>query len=431
MRSIGSAEEYVVRIEQTTAAMIGIPGTVSPLYDLPFSAISWQRVENAVSVATVDVSNDMYGNTCCPYPLHGWLQALAIYRNGELVWWGPIVGWHSLNSTVQIIAHDVFAFLQRAVIISDLTVADPPGVSITSILAVSSLAGNYTYDYFLPASYDPVAWDTWGPFVVERTYLGTALAKVWEATQSILGEVNGVATALGKYGMMVARGVQPTIASIDESNTLTRPQINVDCLNVASSVFVLNDSAGEGGFASTIDISVAMVESSTGTVTWADLVYPEKEPVYVGEFTVPLPLPLYISGEPRMNDASAVEFAYPEAMTALAPKVTLESIQLAPNFGEGTRTDENYGGTVFDGINSLVPGRFSATWRFQTSCMSDVPTVWKEPNWEWSNEFVYSTKIEACHLVQLDVTVAVSESGLSETVMASFLPTPFATGKYY
>ena len=61
MGYLGSAHEYLARVEDTM--------TGTPIYELPWSSLSWQRVINDASSARVVAANDMHGKTMCPYPI--------------------------------------------------------------------------------------------------------------------------------------------------------------------------------------------------------------------------------------------------------------------------------------------------------------------------------------------------------------------------
>lgn len=81
---------------------------------LAWSTLSWQRVMNEVSVAQVTVPRTFLevGEThFFPQP---WKHALAIYRNGYLVWSGPIISWsHSSEGDLTINARDGAVDMQK------------------------------------------------------------------------------------------------------------------------------------------------------------------------------------------------------------------------------------------------------------------------------------------------------------------------------
>ncbi|MFB6813122.1 hypothetical protein ACFCV8_01045 [Streptomyces sp. NPDC056347] len=107
---LGCAAEYT--------AMVHWRGGALPLVSLDtLTAVSWSRTINDVSEASVtlavaDVSADCCGRLGDVSP---WVHELTIYRDGELVWQGPIQRLVTRRGSITIEASDVFAWFDHLV----------------------------------------------------------------------------------------------------------------------------------------------------------------------------------------------------------------------------------------------------------------------------------------------------------------------------
>lgn len=80
-------------------------------------SVAWSRVLDDVSTATVVVASDTFSPDCCKMlaGVEPWVFSVAIYRDTEFVWIGPITKiTFAASSTVTIEASDLFAYLEKS-----------------------------------------------------------------------------------------------------------------------------------------------------------------------------------------------------------------------------------------------------------------------------------------------------------------------------
>ena len=155
MSSIGTPDEYIVQLVN------GLTDVV--LYEFPWSQITWSRVRNDVSSATVTVPAEDGGIECCRSfgMLKPWEQLLVIYRNGARVWDGPVIGWsrpaikQGGDGRLTIRALDRFAITYKRLCGADRTAKEDPGSLFYNILNqanIGNLGFGPPYIYTLPSS---------------------------------------------------------------------------------------------------------------------------------------------------------------------------------------------------------------------------------------------------------------------------------------
>ena len=105
MGPLGCAEEYVVEIRDRDGR--AAYGTVEP------SALSWGRILDDTSEAQITVPYS--GPDCCGVlgATRSWCNSAAIFRDGALVWDGPIVRMEYTDDSTTITARDVSQWLFR------------------------------------------------------------------------------------------------------------------------------------------------------------------------------------------------------------------------------------------------------------------------------------------------------------------------------
>jgi hypothetical protein len=85
------------------------------LFDLPFTDLTWERVESETSKATAEAKgiSGVALSECCTMleDVDAWSNELHIYRNAERVWRGPIVGMGLDDSGFSLQAEDISAWL--------------------------------------------------------------------------------------------------------------------------------------------------------------------------------------------------------------------------------------------------------------------------------------------------------------------------------
>ena len=327
--AIGEAHEYIVTIEN--ALSLSYPGSgdlssATPLHDLPWSSISWQRVEDSSSSAKIVVGNDPQGQSYCPRQLTAWSEAIAIRRNGVLVWWGPIIGWryNPDNQSVEIAAKDILELLPRAFIPTDYTATNEyPGVVISWVINALAYGNLYMWQNMDPQNIDPDNYATYLP-LIDRTWAATRLVDGQSAITDILSEIDGSMTAVGNIAHIGYRYLDPITAQasghLSETTVLNRPVIVVDASNCATSVLAINGAFGGTGVAYVDDVLVYMENYDTAVAG------------YLEAYSATV-LQRRVSGDGRDIDYTALVKGFAEAADALAPHVTMEQLILDPSFG--------------------------------------------------------------------------------------------------
>lgn len=440
MGEIGVLEEYIVRIEDSSSALsvrsAFDPGSNYALHEVPWSSLKWSRVLSDVSMASVVVPDDQWGRTLCPYPLHGWDQTLAFYRNGELVWRGPILGWRrNDDGLVEISAGDVISLCRKWFIYIDHDFSEVDLWALVSAFFTDQATYEDWFNLVDPAQCHPGGVAGWG---VTREYK-TAQMKTLYASMRELVEQSGLFFSAGpdrvhydpdEYNFGSAS------PALHEGSCFSIPKIAVDCSEVADRMWAVGDDAGVGGFQTITDVSMTT------------------------QFNVPAYSEVFVLqavAEPdlRLQGAPLAQAATPAAVEALSPKVTIETVELTTSFG-GLGSGAAAKGS-FSGIDDLRPG-LRVRWGFDADCMSEVPIntlldpvaafdavtfipfrrydVWPpyEPGGPVENPtvaaevFISADRIDWMTLVQLDVTASASDEGMVETINANFIPMAVSDG---
>jgi hypothetical protein len=418
---IGEPQEYVCMLERTlnlpdpALAPSGVSAHYM-LYELPWEMLTWNRVENEVSTCTVDLANDAYGRTCCTYPLQGWFQSIGVYRNGERVWWGPLMGWRTKGDAVSLAAMDMLAFAKRRFLAVDRAYSAIDAFTVIAELAddIYDISGD-------PLSLYPnvkVPWNNLNPtysypgaiagFNVTRTYPVSGLTTFFDMLVDLHNE----------YGLYFSAGPNRAFYNpyefifennrpvLNERTVRTKPNISVDCFNINTDTYLLGQNNGTGGYAKIVNVNTLL-----GTTGYGD----------------PWTLDGKAEADPRTTSAD-LDLGYagvPSAVEALAPRMTLEAMTLDPRFGSVDLPNTVLTvGMVrgFEGINDLVPGAFAARWGFEADCVSNVPVATNDPFRESPYSYYSTTTIEQVRLAQLNVTVSKSGDDLNEEISASFVP---------
>lgn len=102
--------------------------------------VQWTRVLDDVSSATVTIG--VSGADCCAElgNLRSWSQTLNIYRGGDFVWSGPIVGIDWSWDQVTVSAVDIIGILDRRVPHQDFTFTDTDLIDIAQALIADGFA---------------------------------------------------------------------------------------------------------------------------------------------------------------------------------------------------------------------------------------------------------------------------------------------------
>lgn len=123
MGVLGCAATYEIMLIEEIVNLDVVTGASDfgrPLGTLEFESVVWDRRQDDTSEATVVIPTN---TECCTTILadaHVWHHGIAIYRDGELVWDGPIVLITASRTQVTIVARDVSALLSKRLLPRDL-----------------------------------------------------------------------------------------------------------------------------------------------------------------------------------------------------------------------------------------------------------------------------------------------------------------------
>lgn len=397
---IGFVEEYIITLEETLyfpAPGVFSPGEPRALFELQWSNITWGRVELDVSSARVTIP---FSWSRCPYALTAWDQCLTIYRNGERVWKGPLVGWRTTENGMELAGLDILAMARKRFLYQDRTFTAQDVWAVVSQLVQDVETGEgltRVWANMDPAQTNPA--ETFGS-TTTRVYLAAQLTTLFEAMQALAKEEGLFFTAISDivhYGPLVDYASAEIQPALDEHTVLTRPHITLDATGMATAVYGTDGEQGYGGAG-----IISLVTATGGT----------------GPYTTML-LEARASADGRVGD-DPTTLAALTAIEASTPQVTIEAIPLSPTFGHDS--------VDFTGINTLRPG-LVARWAFDERCATQVPVTSGRPTaitpvgdaYEASG-YSGTSEIERVRLVRLDVTVDKTETGLDERISASFIP---------
>lgn len=141
------------------------------LVDLTSQAaeIEWGRTMDDTSDAFVLV--DLKGNgtdACCAGLGNSrtWIHSLAIYRDGERVWFGPLFNLKYKRDVVEVRARDISAWLDRRTIGVDLDFDEVIGLDVAMAILTSALGKEDPCDLLGRTQ----VWPSGEPFRATRTY---------------------------------------------------------------------------------------------------------------------------------------------------------------------------------------------------------------------------------------------------------------------
>ena len=275
---LGCAEEYTV--------IVTARDLVTYAAELSWSSISWSRVLDEVSTASVTIP-DVFGGLRCNIEFGDtivpWRFGLRIERNGSEVWSGPITSITrperdgAGTDYVEIMASDIMMWMaKRTTTASQLYTDRDGGVVFKGVLDDATQFDNL-FDLRCPT------------FATGFTMTREILALDFEYSLDILSELANSAVdyfVLGKElvvydvsdaGWFVLRdGVKTRIAATDDpfgryiyglftdDAYVARPGFTIDGMSQANNVFVPGADSGEAGFrlywqASNVDLNYGLL----------------------------------------------------------------------------------------------------------------------------------------------------------------------------
>ncbi len=422
MSSIGTPDEYIVQLVN------GLTDVV--LYEFPWSQITWSRVRNDVSSATVTVPAEDGGIECCRSfgMLKPWEQLLVIYRNGARVWDGPVIGWsrpaikQGGDGRLTIRALDRFAITYKRLCGADRTTKEDPGSLFYNILNqanIGNLGFGPPYVYTLPSS---------GSFVakpankVDAAIYVSRLERVYDAVTALVqqGAVTycqvGDSLHLDEPGIRYWLGSAGVRPSLNDQTVIEMPGIEVDGMNLATVAY--GGSLGTGKPGSAVISTQAPFDGDYLTSI-----------LHVG---AQLDRPSEIS--PLVQAAGyttqldvATEVMAAEAAT---PNFTIEQVRVSCDFG---------GELVESDLSNLIPG-ILVDIDLPDTCAFNVPFIGVIDEYRFWYSYVVpvaitvnvysymptvvsSPTVKLARLERIDVTVNASDSGIDEEFLVSLTPT--------
>lgn len=230
----------------------------SAVLEIPFTSLAWGRALNATSEAAVavDIAN---APECCDTiaGLRTWRQQLHLYRDGGLVWEGPITRIKATRGEVAISAHDPIIWLTRRVIHTTQTITGDLA-TIAKALIVDAMTVNNVFQ-------DPeeiLKYLTVTPTGITGTRTYTAgSGYVWDAITELLRTGLDL-TALGRRLIVgVAPGMSGTVAQLGCDDFAGDIAVIEDGLSAVTRAFV--NGKGVQGVAGGVDDYFGLIEFVT------------------------------------------------------------------------------------------------------------------------------------------------------------------------
>lgn len=412
MGAIGVPSEYEAWIVDSL--------TQRTLIRLPWAQISWERLRNGLSQASVTVPPEQGGPNVCAVTggLAAWKQMLVIERDGKRVWDGPVTGW-SAGSSLTVNAKDRSAMLDKRIVATSFTTGWPQDLYVDLVSRLLTDAGFYTTTGTGPMPYlvtPKPYFDPNGPagsgfsatqfnitiglasYEIESlTTLASLFASFGEGAQFSWTQQNEV---LHMYSMWIdpASGtsvVYPATnpwkrAALNTGNIITETgelSVVVNAENLVTGVYKGTTGLGIRGFVNPTyggSLNTGYITAGIyGTITDSE------------------------GGVAYQSDAFGNN-VFPAQFPPPYPDVTIEDIQLAPNFSMPMSEP---------GFDDIIPG-IIVDLDFPESCMLNIPVQTYDAR---ENQFLprQDPTTQHARLEHLNVNVTFDGNALSEVVTAS------------
>lgn len=303
MAELGCAQDYALAFHDRTGS-IPVGAALEP------TSLSWGRVLDDTSDAQAVV--DLASVDCCDTlsQIRTWCNDMSLYRDGALVWQGPVTEIEYVGDTVTINAKDVTAWLARRVVhtamdftaagtgpldlsliaealVRDAFLLDDPGVLTYLLVTLSGIPGERAYE-------------------VNQGYVGDELRE--------LARTGIDFTAIGHRILLTGEGSLARLATLDDEHFAGPLRIVEDGLAATSRAIVL----GEGIVAESGGIGpCGLLERLIKEDSIKDMVSAQAEAdslVASGQ-----PTPLYL----EVPDGSQLTPDAPVGIAELVPGVTI------------------------------------------------------------------------------------------------------------
>jgi hypothetical protein len=235
-----------------------------PIELLRWSQITWERVLDSISTASVTIPDEYGGVNCLARAggLKPWLYGLLIERNDQPVWSGPIVNVGRKGDAIVVAASDVFARYQKRFLIRD-AVVDYTNVDVGTMFAdivtthasstldlwdlpVPVIATNVSLTRSLKPREFKYAWDLMSELLNSSidAYIMNGVLYMWEPGGGWRFQSGYKQTLEGAYNP----DFELTYGTFTEESFVTRPDWSLDGMGQTNYTVVPAADTGEMGF---------------------------------------------------------------------------------------------------------------------------------------------------------------------------------------
>jgi hypothetical protein len=210
-----------------------------PLFSLPFTSLSWERVESATGSASIlidGISN--YGEDCCKHlsELEPWKHEVRIYRDNQAMWWGAVTGRKLDNEQATVEARDLSVWSQRR------------RIGKQTIHVQADLA-TIAHDYWV----DAMSRDRSPNVRFQTNLVGTLADRTVEANVAMvddqMGELVNTGLSWGVTARTIVFGVRQVqtvpAGRLTDSSFMDQPAIDMDGLSQTNDLQVFGEGAGD------------------------------------------------------------------------------------------------------------------------------------------------------------------------------------------
>jgi hypothetical protein len=165
---LGCAESYRV--------VIHVRGGVVPVVQPEITSLSWDRRLDDTSTATVIVAKRDLSAACCRQfaRVDNWSHEVSVYRDGWLVWQGPITDILESRTTITVTASDVTALLKRRTNVVPVLFVGTNAADLATIARALIMAG-FAYGQDDPNFLANVEFHPTGTIVERKTLSNSVL----------------------------------------------------------------------------------------------------------------------------------------------------------------------------------------------------------------------------------------------------------------
>jgi hypothetical protein len=209
--------------------------------------IQWSRVLNDVSKASLQLGGvgGRISQKCCDLlsQINPWEHELGIYRNGELVWVGPIthLSFDTQNVKVSISAMDIFSWMDRRKIYDEILSDDTTPCTTTFQRVFSSATAP-------DPSFRPALAITPGTISGARQYLPLQQKMAGDVLRELARTVVDFTVVNRTVYVTSVELNLPSVATATDEHWTQPPVIEINGENIATSITVTGPGAGEAGY---------------------------------------------------------------------------------------------------------------------------------------------------------------------------------------